>query len=127
MMRLPLGPVASIGGGPPSGSPAINRFNSYRWRALDLERRKHAARCSDAAQRALFERVMRDEENTLDRAWAEVAAIAEGHSARAAELVAEHYLFGAGWHDVAAGAGIPFDRCKKICYRALRWLDAREG
>lgn len=106
---------------------ALDRFVEYRRRALDLEARKARLASSDEAMRAVHRYVVEMDEEALERGWAEVAEVASGLSEEDAAMLAEHYLFCEDWHDVAASRRRGYDEAKKRCYRALLWLDGREG
>jgi hypothetical protein len=108
-------------------SPALLRFTEYRRRALDLEWRKGTLRRSTPGMRAVHNHVILIDEQALDRGWEEAGIVAEEYSDDAAELLAAHYLFCEDWHDVAAERSRGYDEVKKKGYRALLWLDARDG
>lgn len=106
---------------------ALGRFREYRNRADDMERRVRAWRSSRGLLRRAHAYVLAIDDAALDEGWREVALVAEGYDEDVAELLAGHYLFGEDWADMAATHGLGYDMVKKRCYRALEWLDAREG
>lgn len=62
-------------------------------------------------------------EETLDEAWELVADIERRSGPLAADIVAEHWLLGGQWRDVALAHHLAVDRCKKLAYEAVKRLD----
>ena len=43
----------------------------------------------------------------------------------AADIMTAHFLECEDWHDLSARLGIPYDKCKKVAYRAICRYDAQ--
>ena len=105
--------------------PTLARFRGYALHARDLDSRK-AARPSSPQQAARWRAICAAHEAALDRAWGDVARVAHWYGGFHARILADHYLLGDDWHDVAAREGVSYDKTKKAAYRALLWLQAFE-
>lgn len=108
-------------------SPALQRFRSYASYARALEEYKPLTRGGSLNKRARAEMVCATAEERLDRAWVEVEQAAALSGWDAADMAADHFLMGLDWHDVASARGIPYDKCKKAAYEAIKALDEFGG
>ena len=102
---------------------SMSLFQSAYLASLSLEEYKPRLRRGDEQSRSRASAICARCEETIDAAWGLVALIAKDVGGTAAEVVAEHYLFGDDWHTVSAMHGLPYDLCKKLAYSAIRSLD----
>ena len=107
------------------GLPTLARFRGYRLHARDLEARKSKAP-STSQQAARWALICAAHEAALDRAWGDIERVGYWYGEFHARILADHYLMGDDWHDIAAREGMPYDKTKKAAYRALLWLQAFE-
>lgn len=97
-----------------------------------LQRAATTADAMEVAKKALKRggagpaKTVRRCEVVLDEAWGLVSAVERQSGPLAAVMVAEHWLLGMRWEDVSVAHGLSVDRCKKLAYKAVSRLDARQ-
>ncbi len=113
-------------------TPTLAEFRCYWFVARDMERQR-ARRRIDLMRpeedprrvRALY--CMRRQERILDRGYERLEELRPALGELAYEIAGAHFLECEDWHDLSARLGIPYDKCKKVAYKAFRRHDALNG
>lgn len=71
----------------------------------------------------VFERAQDGDEASLDAAFAAVDIASRFYSTRVADAVAERWLWGAGWKQVAHMLGCTRKTAFEQCVRCFEWMD----
>lgn len=71
----------------------------------------------------VFERAQDGDEASLDAAFAAVDIASRFYSTRVADAVAERWLWGAGWKQVAHMLGCTRQTAFEQCVRCFEWMD----
>ena len=113
-------------------TPTLAEFRCYWFVARDMERQR-ARRKADLMRRDGDPRRARAlycvgrQERILDRGYERLEELRPALGELAYEIVGSHFLECEDWHDLSARLGIPYDKCKKVAYKAFRQYDAGNG
>lgn len=113
-------------------SPTLARLRRCWYVSRDMDKQRRGRRIDlmrpdgdPRRARALY--CMAEQEAVLDTGYALIEEMRPAAGDVAAEIVEAHFLECEDWHDLSARLGIPYDKCKKMAYRAIRRYDARNG